>query len=279
MSRQGYRGQYAFSGGAPSLCMLLLGTIVLAGARPVEAQFAAVAANRIQVTDQMLEQWVFGHQVSQQNPMTQMLNSLELQIDLVAECGPLTESQRVKLELAGLGDIHRFVNSFEAFRSTAPVGQITIEEYNELHQRLQPLQLRYKAGLHRPGSLFQKTIRSTLDDEQFATFSEYVAARRKRHYEAIVKATIASIEQQLPLTKRQREKLIQVILEKTEPPEYYGHSYYQYHLVLFQASQVGDAELRPIFLENEWPVFQGLLRQAGGMRQQFRQFQEIQSEE
>lgn len=248
-------------------------------ATDVRAQFFA-AENRIQVTEQMLEQWIFGsNRLPNQNPLSQAFTSLELQLDLVAQSGPLTEPQRAKLELAGLGDIHRFIDRYETFRRTCPTGQVTREEYTEMHQKMRPLQMRYKAGLHGPGSLFRKTVGSTLEPDQLAAFEKFEQQRHGRHYEMIVKATVAAIERQLPLTMRQREKLTAVILEKTQPPETYGQSYYQYSVVLYQASRIPEDDLKPIFLENEWPVFQGMMNHARGMEQQFRQFQDFDADE
>src|SRR5690606_12588529 len=105
--------------------------------------------------------------------------------------------------------------------------KVTMQRYQELMQEVQPLQRRFAAGLHGSGSLFHKTVQSTLDERQIETFRRIDEQRRRKQYEAIVRATVAQIDQAVPLTADQRTRLIDLVLTETDPPVTYGLSQYQ----------------------------------------------------
>jgi len=236
--------------------------VLSAGSQSADAQFAAIGNdNMMQITKEQLVQNVFRNQRSLDNARDSAENALDVEIEFVALVGTLSDDQRAKLELAGRGDIERFFDDFESYLRTATVGQITMQQWNELWQELQPLQARYNAGLHGPRSLFRKTIPSALNEEQRAEYVRMEAERARRHYRALVKATLAIIDGKIPLTASQREQIIDAVMEKTRPPRSYGQSYYQYHIVLYQMSRIED-ELKPIFEEKEWELMQKILGQG-----------------
>jgi hypothetical protein len=251
---------------------------LLATSAPALGQFAAVAEVRmINVDENQLEQIVFSNQHGQSG-RGRAQRSLESQVALVERIGNLSDEQKTKLELAGLGDIHRFFSLFETLRRNTPTGQVTMDQYQKMWQEAQPLQRRYQAGLHGRGSLFQKTLWNTLDKSQLSTFQKIDAERRRREYGAIVRATVAQIDRAVPLTADQRARLIDLVLTRTEPPEIWGQSYYQYHVVLLNMSKLPEEELKPIFLGNEWKVVEAMLRQGQFVEAQLREAQEFDDE-
>jgi hypothetical protein len=213
------------------------------------------------VEEQQLGQWVFGS-TRAENSLEHAENALQVQIEWIATIGTLTEMQRRKLELAGRVDIRRFFDEFETLKQASPTGRVRRPEYEKMWQNAQPLQFRFQEGLHANESLFRRAVRSVLDKEQFAKFQELENQRNRRHYRAYVKATVALIEDRIPLTSEKRSRLIDLVVETTEPPKLYGQIPYQYHVVLFQMSRIPEDELKPIFMENEWKVMQGILRQC-----------------
>lgn len=217
--------------------------------------------NLIQISRENLIQNVFRNQQSVEGARQNATDALQVQVDFVALIGTLTESQRAKLELAGRGDIHRFFDDFEGYLRTAPTGQITMQQWNDVWQGLQPLRTRYSAGLHGPGSLFRKTIPAALDAQQRTAYEQLETERSRRHYLALIRATLSVIDGQIPLTTRQREQITRVVMEKTKPPRTYGQSYYQYYIVLYQMSGIED-DLKPLFEENEWDLMQKILQQG-----------------
>ena len=252
--------------------------LLLATAAPAPGQFQAVIeVQMINIDENQLEQIVFSNRHGQ-SAVARAQTSLDLQLSLVERIGNLSDEQKEKLELAGLGDIHRFFSRFETLRRNTPTGQITMDQYQKMWQEAQPLQKRFQAGLHGRASLFEKTLRNTLDESQLSTFQKIDAERRRRQYAAIVRATIAQIDRAVPLTADQRTRLTDLVLTRTEPPEIWGESYHQYHVVLMHMSKLPDEELKPIFLENEWKAVEAILRQGQFVEAQLRQAQELDDE-
>jgi hypothetical protein len=240
--------------------------------RPTFAQAIVAVGNEqmIQLTKEQLVQNVFRNQRSLDAARESAEDALDVQLEFVSLIGTLSEEQRAKLALAGRGDIERFFGDFEVYLQTATIGQITMQQWNDVWQQLQPLQARYTAGLHGSQSLFHKTIPSALDEDQRTSYRELELARNRRHYLAVIKATLATIDGKIPLTAQQREKIIELVIEKTLPPRVYGQSYYQYHVVLYQMSKIED-DLKPLFADNEWELMQKILAQGRAMEHMLRQ--------
>ena len=109
----------------------------------------------------------------------QRLNALIERIDQNADL-PLETLQ--KLQLAGQGDLSRFLGECEAVVSAATEKEAGEEERAVLLQRALLLRTTYQAGLHRRESLFTKMLKSLLDAEQMQQVEPLleVEARRVR---------------------------------------------------------------------------------------------------
>ncbi len=253
---------------ARGIILVAMASVAPAQDEAEEAAEAVNEINMIQLGDQQIAQWVFGNRVLFQGRnvgpthLGRIEQELGLQLALVEAAVPLSEPQRRKLELAGRGDIDRFLDRFEAFQSQCPAGPVSQDKYLELNRKAQPLAARYRAGLHGEGSLFRKTLRSALDAEQSARFESLQAERSRKRYQALVKATVAMIDQKIPLDQDQRERLIELTLRETTPPEAPVEGYSKYNVVLLLMSKVPEDSLRPIFADEEWPAFQTLLLQG-----------------
>ena len=240
---------------------------------------AEAMGGRFQINEATIIQNVFGSQNSVESARRKSENVLKLHIDFVELSGKLPESQRTKLQLAGQGDIERFFNDFALMKAKCPTGNLTQEQWNEAWQKLQPFSSRYSAGLHGRGSLFRRTIPSALGPEQEKKYEQLVEERNRRHYAAMVGATLTLIDHQIPLTAEQRKKLTELIMAKTEPPTHYGQSYYQLYVVLERMTHIPEEELKPIFLDNEWKVMQGILQQGRAMEHTIKQMEKEGDEE
>lgn len=225
-------------------------------ARPAAAQDFT-----IEMDENQFSHMVFNNGDGARN-MVWLGQLLHLQLQSLAAIGTLTDQQRDKLELAGHGDIHRFLVRYETLDRERPTGKISQDDYSKLWQKVQPLQLRFQEGLFGPGSLYRKTIRSVLDADQLARYETMQHDRDLRHYRATIKGVVALLEQKVPFTIEQRNKLIELTLEKTEPPLNYGQSYNRLYVVLAQMAEIPEEDLKPLFLDNEWAVLQALFRQA-----------------
>lgn len=237
----------------PLFALLLAGYAFDGAAQAQERQF--------RLNPQTLTAWVFNN-TQGQNERQRLVDALETQIDFLETIGTLRDEQRQKLELAGRGDIHRFWTRYELLRRECPTGMITRDEYMQFRQKTLPLQLRYRDGLFGPTSLYRKTIRSVLDTDQLAEFETLERERDRKHYQALVKATVAMLDQKLALTVDQRTRLTKLVLEKTEPPTTYGQGSSQLYIVLWQMSQIPESDLKPLFLDDEWLVLKAVFQNA-----------------
>lgn len=268
-----FRPSWLQSGIAAAVLVVCMPGAVLGQNEAEEAEEAEEAvevvnqANMIHLSPEQAAHWVFGNQILIQGGAVQsyrgtISDGLKLELDLIETVAPLADPQRKKLELAGLGDIDRFMDAFEAFARECPGGAVTQTRYIELNQKAQPLARRYRAGLHKQGSLFRKVLRSTLDGDQLERVDALQAERDRKRYQALVKATVAMIDQKIPLTADQRTRLIDVTMSETEPLHVTIESHYKYFAVLFQMSEIPQQQIKPIFQDNEWPAVQAVLRQG-----------------
>lgn len=227
---------------------------VIAVDAAVEAEGEVVENFVAEVNVQNIDQWVFRNQTMAQ-ARTMAQNSLQVQVDFVNLAGPLTEIQRLKLMLAGQGDINRFFEDYEILRASLPKGRVGQNDWQQMWQRIQPIQLRQQAGLHGPGSLFQRTVKALLTSEQKAKFEVLDKERRTKHYQATIRVALTTIETKVPLTVAQRKRLIELLTTKTRPPERVLPQYGDFYYVMSQLAALPEEDLKPIFEPREWKPF------------------------
>lgn len=245
------------------VCVALLFLTPHLGAVPLMAQ----PVREIQINEQTIMSWIFNNRQSTDRVREELEEIIQTRIDLIVAACDLSPEQRAKLELAGAGDIHRFFNEYAALRRTIRMGNVSIEEYQEINQKVQPVRQKYSAGLHSRESLFAKAVPYVLDARQQSQYAEFERARRKRQYESMVRGTVALIENEIPLSNDQREKFLKLILAEEAPLRVDVVSYYHVYLVLYRISKIPEEQLKPIFLENEWKVMKPLINRGQAYRQ------------
>lgn len=232
---------------------------------------AQFGGRMFQLEEQQLFSWAFENQTSIASARQRATDLLEGQIDFVAVIGDVTPQQRNRLLLAGQGDISRFFAYAERIIAEQPRGNMDQEEWQKVWQTLSPIRERFAQGLTGRGSLFEKTIRSTLSSEQWEAYQQLVEQRDRRNYRALVAAAVAELEIKVPLTRKQRERLIETVSTQTAPPKTKLNNYMQYMFVMYRMSKMKDEDLRPIFDDVEFRTMKNILRQAEGYAAQFEQ--------
>lgn len=231
--------------------------------RPVRGLDVVVAdANMIQVNEQQIASWVFGNISSEAQALKSLRDHADLKLDAVKQAVELTPEQSARLQLAVEGDVQRFLADYSLLRNGIKLGPMPQDQWQNLWRKVQPLRQRFDAGILGRDSLLAKTIKSVLTPEQWAAYRSQEQERQRRNYLSLVKATIASIEGKCPLTVEQRDKLTNLIMEKSTSYEFTGQRYYQMYFVLAQMSQIPEEDLKPIFQEKEW-VMISRARQQG----------------
>jgi hypothetical protein len=112
-----------------------------------------------------LFQWICGGADEEQARVQAELR-LQERMSQAAAVAKLTEAERSKLLCAGRGDLQRFFAECEgAFPRIRP-GPGMSRDVREVVNECQRLNARFQTGLHEEGSLFEKTLRSMLSEEQ-----------------------------------------------------------------------------------------------------------------
>ncbi|MDO8944207.1 MAG: hypothetical protein Q7U75_13545, partial [Desulfobacterales bacterium] len=63
----------------------------------------------------------------------------------------------------------------------------------------------------------------------------------------------------------QRERLVELLVERTEPPQVFGQ--YDHYVVLLRLSQLPEDEVKPLLDERQWKLLQVQFGQARGLEQ------------
>lgn len=225
-----------------------------------------VQQGRFEIGPEQFDQWVFGGQFGngeRRSGEAKLSDLLEARCQSVQRVVHLSDSQVMKLKLAGHGDIHRFMQKVEVVRVKFDQVRHDQQRFNEIWQDIQPLQEQMNAGLFDGKSLFQKVLGAILDEQQANTLNQDEFERRKFGYEACIGRMIVQLEKSVPLTSRQREILIES-LRDTPPPARFGPNDQYY--VLWRLSEVPEEKLRPTFTALQWNLIQRQRQQGAQMK-------------
>ena len=126
-----------------------------------------------------------------------------------------------------------------------------------------PLQNSFNSGPFDEGSIFFKAIVSTLDDAQKAKYEKTLADKRLFRYRAKIDLTVAFLDNAVGFKADQRKQLAELLLAETKPPRRYGQ--YDYYVVMWQASHLPEAKLKPLFDDTQWKLLNRQFTQVKGM--------------
>ncbi len=240
-----------------------------APAQPQQPQMVFNQAN--------FDQWVFQNRQNATKARSQIEDRLKLQLTSAARRFGLSDSQQRKLQLAADGDIARFFDEIEIVRGK--FGELA-NDPNALgpfwQQEIQPLQTKMTSGLFGAESLYSKVLKAILDSEQGADYQATLEERRRFRYRAAIEAAISMLEDGVPLEQRQRDALIKLLVERTQPPATFGQ--FDYYLVVYRLSTLPEKDLQALLDERQWELLQPQLQQGQAMKQMLVQGQVIDAE-
>jgi hypothetical protein len=184
-----------------------------------------------------------------------------LRVAQVAEVAQLDEATLEKLNLAVRGDLNRFYRCIAAVReATKDYDMQNQEEMQKAWQEIMPLQQRIAAGvLEEEGSLFSKVLECSLTEEQTTAYEAYLAERQRAKSLAIVKMTLAEMQSSIPLLAKQRNALVDTLMNKKFPrrvPEGY-----EAFLGYIMMTKLDDKELESILDRQQVLAFKKLIAQ------------------
>ena len=163
----------------------------------------------------------------------------------------LSEEQKKKLHLAGRGDIKRLIDrAIEARkREPLPPGDENDVSGNRSRRPAAPPYLT-SGKLFGEGSLFAKTLRTTVTKEQAAHYEKVSREAALRQHRATLQWVLGTWDQMLALNPEQHRRLEALLIRETRPPRRFGAE--DYFGVLFQISRLPEARLKPIFSNDQW---------------------------
>ncbi len=181
-----------------------------------------------------------------------------VEIEAVARHVSLTEAQKKKLKLAARGDVEQFISRTAELRLKLTSKPMNQQQYVEFIQKLRPLRMTQQIGVIGENSLFRKTLRHILTDEQRAQWQKLERERQK----TVIESAILTWERtpngvKIPVASRQ--KFVEVLVEYGDLPET-RHTYINY-VVLVEAGKLED-RLKPILHEEVWETLQKQITQA-----------------
>ncbi|MBI5759546.1 MAG: hypothetical protein HZA46_13590 [Planctomycetales bacterium] len=181
----------------------------------------------------------------------------------------LTELQRKKLNLAGRGDIFRWQSRVCELRKKCTSMTMDRQQYTELMPELQSLRYFPQFGQDGETSLFRKTLRTALTDEQQ---TRYRRLERELRIEAIERALTnwdrGTNGLKLARGTETRRKFIDTLVERGNFPQI--NNPYMPYIVLLEADRLED-QLKPLLNETQWHAFKTQVVQARRLEPNIRQ--------
>ncbi len=223
------------------------------------------AQEGFELNDQTFDQWVYNSSQGKFDPVSELTLNIEA-VDQVCE---LSKSQEEKLKMAAKGDYARFSRKVDELKAEYVGKTYDQEKIGEIYQKIHPLAQVYQAGLLGKDSLFVKALHRSLSSEQRAKFDEAESKRAKARYESKVRMFVAMLERSCPLTTEQRDKLVELLLNETKPPKYFGQ--YDWYVIMYQAHKLPDEKYQPLLDEAQLKQLRVNLRQGAGMEHFLRQ--------
>ena len=231
------------------------------------------------ITDANFDQWIFqnDNQTGIGGARQRLDQLLDLRIDYLDRACKLTDAQKMKLKLAGRGDIKRFVDLYEKIKRKFELVKNDQQKMQEIWQDINPLQMMWQFGLFDEDSFLGKSLHNTLTAEQFGHYDAVARERRVFRHRASIEAAVAALEQNMPLRDVQRREFVTLLTKLTKPPHKSG--VYNYQVLMYQLSQLPEEKLKPLFDDAQWKIISQQFNNFKGMRQWLKQSGQLPEED
>jgi hypothetical protein len=260
----------------PQIALLLMGTmaVVVLGGAAARGQDDEETEEKVEVhrpedlqkfhTEQQRQRLQMGYKAQfdrwfslQFRPRVGARDQLEMRLaarlrELEAECH-LTHDQVKKLQLAGRGEIKRFMDRVNGIARIMEDPRSSIDNLRAARLEMIELDTRASQRLFGDDSLLGKTLKSTLDPNQAAARDEAFLLRNVVRYRRAIYAATQTIQSNLGMTDAQCALLAELLFSETRAPRRYGNAP-DVALVLFQASRVPESRIKPIFDDAQWRI-------------------------
>jgi hypothetical protein len=216
-----------------------------------------------EVPENVLARWIHGRCDELENfaKRGQFESKLKIRVDKIAKRYELSEAQQKKLLLAGRGDIKHFYGSLDAIRSRLKAGGAGSDaEAQAATQDIEGLDRRFRGDPFARGSIFAKSIASTLTREQFARYEKTERELILNRYRWTIQWVMRTWVETLNLSALQQRRLQTLCEQETRPPQRFGAD--DYAGILLQLSRLPEEKLKPIFTEAQWTTVKVQIAEA-----------------
>jgi hypothetical protein len=143
-------------------------------------------------------------------------------------------------------------------------------DIQEAWEHIAPVQQRLSKGLIDKDSLTERILQSLLTAEQQTKYAEFQHARQTAHFQAILRISLADLQKSLPLTEKQRNELIKLVMSKELPQRAFEQQQLQAYLGLMMLARLSDKELEDVLDEQQTLTYRKLTEQYANMIFNFR---------
>lgn len=183
---------------------------------------------------------------------------LDSQVQAMNRLYSLSEAQKKKLQLAGKGDIHQYFSRLYEIRvkvaAQPPQGQPFNALVKEHHDVV-------RSGLFGDDSLFQKTLRTMLTEEQRTRFRSIERGQQQRILESVMEDWDRAADR-FKLWGEPRKKFIELLVPHLQVPVSAGA--YSHQIVFLEAWRLRE-QVRPLLTADEWKKFEWQVGRAQEM--------------
>jgi hypothetical protein len=204
--------------------------------------------------------YVFGNYGNPDAARKGLERALHIKIEDTHRAYGLSDAQRKKLQLAGRGDLKRLGEVLEKARKECETSGGNIVVLRSMVPKLRSLRDSINAGPFGDGSLFAKTLKTTLTAEQAATYETLARRTHYTEYERWVYVMVAIEGGPMKLRPEQESGFAKLLLEETQPAANADRS--DSYTMLLLAASVPEAKLKPLFDDEQWQHLQQRFRQA-----------------
>ncbi len=177
---------------------------------------------------------------------------LALQIETIERTCGITEVQRKKLQLAGRGDIKRFFDRLDENKRKLILARRRPDEVARIQVELGELESALQRGFFDDRSLFAKTRKQTMSEEQRARLKVRLDESRRFRHQAKIDVVVNVFDACIGFRDEQRQRLTKLLLAETRLPKENKSGTDEIVILILQAIKAPEARLRPIFEDSQW---------------------------
>ena len=252
-----------------AVAMTICGVLVAASDDVEEVPVADVIQQNQAFPEENFDQMLFQGYGNASAARDRIKGRMKMMLDELDRNCSLSADQKKRLTLSAQGDMKRFFDEVEQLKVKFRGMRQNRDAVNDLFGEMQPIQTKMTVGLFGEKSLFQKTVRTTLTEDQIAKYQAIEDDRRRFRYRATIGVTLSNMGKSVRLRPSQCKALTELLVLETQPPASFGDFDYQY--VMYQFSHLPEDNVKPLLDVEQWKLFAKMFEEFGELEQVLRQ--------